>query len=1019
MQRHKKHVSEGFKASENVVHSLMDRVGGALILLRQQLLYANEPACKLTGYSLKELKGLSSWAELVLEKDQSTLTDFVEQCLQGGVENSVESKISITTANGGKRAVIAEAQAVELEDGAAVLVTLNDMTAYESLESRLRDSEDRFKKTFHLSPAIVCIGTPEEGRFIDINDTFLRTFGFTREEVIGHTSEELGIWPDTSMRDRILSKLKKQGQLRDLELPFKSKTGDIIYLLGSVDLININNEPCMLMVAQDISARKWEEEIRQAREHYLRSQQDALLALAAHESITQGDLGKTLKEITETAAKTLNVARVGIWFYEGDYQKTLSCRDQFTRHTGKHSSGDVLREAEWPEYFRLIQSDLVVSVDDVATDPLVTDAPEKLLASSDATGILAASIRLAGKTVGVLVHEQVGAQRKWLLEEQNFAASLADMVALSIDQQKRRATEIDLHREKELAQTTLEAIGDGVITTDIAGVIDYLNPVAEDLTGWSKDAAEGKTFSKLITLIDESSRKEISDPVERCVRKQHAIRLYNHVLLAHRDRRKEYSIEVTVSPIRNREGQLTGTVMVMHDVTELRGMARKLSYQATHDDLTDLVNRREFERQMNDSLSEAGQAGVTHAMCYMDLDRFKVVNDTCGHFAGDALLKQLGAELLPLIRDKDTFARLGGDEFGILFRECSLSEAERMADSIRRRIEKFRFEWDDKVFEIGVSMGLVAIDGSNDSIVELLSAADSACYVAKDRGRNRVHVYQPGDTTIAKRYGEMEWLQRISQAFEEERFQLFYQPIAPLSDEAKKMGGKCELLLRMMDQDGKLLAPKDFIAAAERYHLMPTLDRWVVRNAFLLINDDQVVKEVGATSFSINLSGQSLGDDRFLDYVIEQLDETGVDTSRVCFEITETAAIANLARAQLFITKLKERGCSFSLDDFGRGLSSFGYLKNFTVDYLKIDGIFVRDIAHDPIDYAMVEAINQVGHIVGIATIAESVENESTLNLLKAMGMDYVQGSQVAEPRPMPKLRYSRKSTPSRLEVSH
>ena len=571
----------------------------------------------------------------------------------------------------------------------------------------------------------------------------------------------------------------------------------------------------------------------------------------------------------------------------------------------------------------------------------------------------------------------------------------------SRDITERKQAEEALHREKELAQVTLESIGDGVVTTDVRGCIEYLNPVAEELSGWTLAEAYGRPFHEVLNLIDESGRAPVPSPIDTCLSQGRSTRPRGQPLLIRKGGRAEFSLEVTASPICNREGSVMGAVLIFHDVTELRGMARQLSYQATHDDLTGLINRREFEERLESALREAKQGGRTHVMCYLDLDQFKVVNDTCGHVAGDELLKQLGSELQELMRDDDTLARLGGDEFGILLQGQTLKDGQATIEAVHQCVNDFRFFWEDKVYEVGASIGVVSIDVNSGSVTDVLRAVDSACYVAKDQGRNRIHVFQADDIAIAQRHGEMQWLQRISKAFEEKRFMLYYQRIEPLSASAREAGSHCELLLRMVDEHGSPVLPRGFISAAERYQLMPTIDRWVIRAAIDALSRTEVCDLLDSTTCAINLSGQSLGDDSFLEFVTDQFRRTTVDPAQICFEITETAAIANIPRAMHFINELKRMGCRFSLDDFGRGLSSFAYLKSLPVDFLKIDGSFVRDLVHDPIDYAMVEAINQIGHVMGIYTIAESVESEAALKLVNDIGVDYVQGSRLARPAPI------------------
>ncbi len=428
-----------------------------------------------------------------------------------------------------------------------------------------------------------------------------------------------------------------------------------------------------------------------------------------------------------------------------------------------------------------------------------------------------------------------------------------------------------------------------------------------------------------------------------------------------------------------------------------------LSYQATHDTLTGLVNRHEFDVRLERAVLGAKEQDRVHALCYMDLDQFKIVNDTCGHSAGDELLRQIALLLHSHVRERDTLARLGGDEFGLLLENCALDKAQAISEAVRQSVQDYRFIWQDKSFVIGASFGLVAVTQDSDSAASLLSTADAACYAAKDKGRNRVHVHQPGDGELARRHGEMHWVSRITRALEEDRFRLYYQAIVPLG-QGGLPGTHFEVLLRMLDEERKeIIPPMAFIPAAERYNLMQGIDRWVIRNSFAM-HGRIFSRRKGGDTCTINLSGASLCDEHFLGFAREQLALFEVDPQTICFEVTETAAIVNLSSAVELMRELKKTGCRFSLDDFGSGLSSFTYLKNMPVDYLKIDGVFVKNMVHDSIDFAMVQAINDVGHVMGLKTIAEFVENETTLDKLGIVGVDYVQGHLLGQPRPITEL---------------
>ncbi|PWT73744.1 MAG: GGDEF domain-containing protein [Proteobacteria bacterium] len=553
-----------------------------------------------------------------------------------------------------------------------------------------------------------------------------------------------------------------------------------------------------------------------------------------------------------------------------------------------------------------------------------------------------------------------------------------------------------LRTEKELFRVTLASIGDAVITTDAMANVTYLNAVAEMLTGWDDSKARGHRLTEIFRIVDEVTREPCEDPVARCLSEADQTGPANRCVLISRDQR-ELNIDMSVASIQDSDSASIGVVLVFRDVTEERKLAQQLAHQATHDTLTGLVNRLEFERRLSHLLDSANPH-APHALLYLDLDQFKVVNDTCGHAAGDDLLRQISALLRTKLRARDTLARLGGDEFGVLLEHCSVVEAQRIANALRELLQGFRFGWSDRTFTIGVSIGLVPITQAGETLASVFSAADSSCYAAKEKGRNRVHVYEAGDAMLARRDGEMRWMPRIQQALADERFRLYYQPILPVGAGSSN-GSHGEILIRMLDESGRIVLPGAFLPAAERYGLMLALDRWVVKRTLEVLSANRTGD--GDVSFAINLSGQSLGAADFLDFVTEQLDATRVTPSKLCFEITETSAVSELAHALRLIDTLKGLGCRFALDDFGTGLSSFSYLKTLPVDYLKIDGGFVTGLVGDDIDQAMVEAVHHIGHMMRLKTIAEWVESRAILLKLKQIGVNYGQGYALGQPRPL------------------
>ncbi|TVP88955.1 MAG: ammonium transporter [Thioalkalivibrio sp.] len=555
-----------------------------------------------------------------------------------------------------------------------------------------------------------------------------------------------------------------------------------------------------------------------------------------------------------------------------------------------------------------------------------------------------------------------------------------------------------LQHQRDLAEITLASIGDGVITTNEAGVVQYLNPVAEQLTGWTLDEARGSGIGSVYLLQDELSGDPLDTPVRAVLKRGTESRRHEHGMLVRRDGKK-IPVQDTAAPIRDRSGHLIGAVLVFHDVSVTLSLTRELSHQASHDALTGVPNRREFERRLLELLTAPRDSDICHVLCYLDLDQFKVVNDTCGHIAGDELLRQVASLLKDRVRGSDVLARLGGDEFGIIYLHCPVEKAEEMAEALRTAIQEFRFSWEGKSFAIGVSIGLVPIEADETSLSTLLSAADTACYAAKESGRNRLHLYRKDDDQVLMQHGQMQWVTRLRTALDQDQLRLHIQPIVPLETSGAAIP-HYEILVRLND-DGRLVSPGAFIPAAERYGLMPLIDEWVFNNTMAWLGDMFHRHRRIDGVFCINLSGASLSDARFREYVFERLAQAPAISGAICMEVTESSAVANLSTVVEFIQKVKKFGCSFALDDFGSGLSSFAYLKALPVDYLKIDGGFVKDIERDEIDLAMVQSINNIGHTMGLKTIAEFVETEGILQRLIELDVDYVQGYHIGKPTPL------------------
>jgi diguanylate cyclase (GGDEF)-like protein/PAS domain S-box-containing protein len=561
--------------------------------------------------------------------------------------------------------------------------------------------------------------------------------------------------------------------------------------------------------------------------------------------------------------------------------------------------------------------------------------------------------------------------------------SLSRILGTLLDISDQVRIEDALHRAEVRAGITLAAIGDAVLTTDAAGCIEYLNPAAEALTGWSASTAQGRHLEEVVRLHDGAER--VPRPLQHCLTTGAVLRLEEAMQLQ-AGRATPSTVAATLAPIHDRAGARAGCVLVLRDVTEQRELAQRLAYQASHDALTGLVNRREFESRLAAALSDP----APHALMYLDLDHFKVVNDSCGHAAGDALLRQLGDLLRSAVPEGATVARLGGDEFGVLVPEAADPAA--VAETLRDAVARSRFHWEGRVFRLGVSIGRAPVTRGA-SVAELLAAADTACFAAKDAGRDRIHAGGPDDAESRRRRGELGWVARLQAALDADRLVLWRQEIRAFDGSASHH----ELLLRLLDEQGRLIPPDLFVPAAERHGLMGALDRWVVEHAFAWL---AAAPDAGV--HAINLSGQTLSDPGFLPWVEAAFQRHALAPARVCFEVTETAAIAQLAPALSLMQALRAQGCRFALDDFGAGMASFAYLRRLPVDLLKIDGSFVRRVHEDALDRELVRAANGLGHLLGMRTVAEYAEDATIIATLRELGVDYAQGYGIGHPAPLP-----------------
>lgn len=587
-----------------------------------------------------------------------------------------------------------------------------------------------------------------------------------------------------------------------------------------------------------------------------------------------------------------------------------------------------------------------------------------------------------------------------IAQEAAIKTKITEAVNLQLTKEieERKRIEKALFQEKELAQVTLQSIGDAVITTDAENRIKSLNPVAEKITNWRAENARGLPLCEVFKIVDETTGEPIEKIFDKSLGGERVINNTHHTILI-ANNGYEFAIDYCAAPIYSSDRSFVGNVLIFRDVTQSRRLSHQLTWEASHDPLTQLYNRSQFEQFLQAAVDSSITLFQEHTLCYLDLDRFKIVNDTCGHLAGDQLLCQVSALFQKELRKTDTLARLGGDEFGIILYQCPVEEAFKIANNLRSRIQEFRFVWQEKTFALGVSIGLVAINSNTQNFVKLLGAADAACYAAKNQGRNQVYIYQIDDSELAKQQGEMQWVSLIPKAIAENRFRLYCQKIMPI--QKKNTVQHWEILLRLEDDKGKIILPMAFIPAAERYNLMHLIDRWVISTLFAYLEKQNNNLAKYDSLYSINLSGASITAQSFISFVQEQFVKYNIPPARICFEITETVAITNLTKAAHFIQELKNIGCQFSLDDFGSGMSSFAYLKNLPVDYVKVDGVFIKEIVKDKVASAMVEAIVRLAGVMEIQTVAEFVENDEIISKIQKLGIDYAQGYGIAKPSPL------------------
>lgn len=838
--------------------------------------------------------------------------------------------------------------------------TLQEITQRREQQQALEAAQGRLQAMYETTPAMMH-SIDAQGRLLYVSDAWLACLGYRREEVIGRLSSDF-LTEESRQRaqEEVLPNFFAAGRCDEVPYQMVTRQGEVIDVLLSALLER--DEHCQplrsLSVSQDVTLRR-RAETALVREH-------------------------------ERLRNLIEGTNAGTW--EWNVQ-----------------TGEVIVNSRWAEIIGWTIEELGVITNQYRADIAHPDelAQTKQLLREHFAGrsdAYVSELRLRhrdGSWIwvedrGRLITRTTDGQPEWVFG-----------IHIDISERKRRDDAMqqlsaELAQQHELMRVTLQSIGDAVITTNADGFISWLNPVAERMTGWLSSESIGRPLLQVFKIINEETREPAPDPVAACLAEGKTVGLAPKTLLIARDG-TEYGIQDSAAPIRSPQGEMLGVVLVFHDVSEQRRLSGEMTYRATHDSLTGLVNRAEFESRLLRTLRHAQENDSYHALLYIDLDQFKLVNDACGHAIGDQLLQQVSKLLGDSVRTRDTLARLGGDEFAIILEHCTMEQASRVAQKICDRMNDFRFIHGERRFRIGTSIGLVPLDKRWANAAAIQQAADASCYAAKEAGRNRVHAWFETDATMRERNHEMQWTTRIQHALDHDGFELFAQRIHCLKDQA--LGIHAEVLLRLRNDDESLVQPGVFLPAAERFHLVSRIDRWVLKNAVLWLQD---LDEPGLIdSLSINLSGQSVGDRAFHAWALELFSAAGAAAcSRLCLEITETAAVTNLADAAIFIGQVRAAGVKVALDDFGAGASSFGYLKTLPVDYLKIDGQFIRNLLSNPLDEAAVRCFADVARLMGLKTVAEFVESPEVLLRLKEMGVDYAQGYLKHCPEPIDRLTH-------------
>jgi len=913
------------------------------------VLQLDERARVLLGLAAAGPHTMAQWLMQLHPDDQTPSHLALAEHLQGQ-RPAFEVAHRVLAADGSTRWLLAHGQCTAASGPAGarqMLGTLLDISARKQAELALAASEARAQALYQNAP-VMLHSVDAQGHLLAVSDHWLARLGYSRAEVLGRLITDF-FAAESGRRAwaQEIPALLASGQCTRVPYEMVCKSGEVIEVeLSAVLERDALGRPLhTTTVIEDVTARHRAE--------------------------------RALRDSEALLNRTGRVAAVGGWEIDLAGGGLLWSTQTYAMH-GQPAGSEPDLEAAMACYPPEARARLETALGHTLAGGPALD----MVLPFQAPGGPACWVHVVGQL-------------------ENRAAGGKRLVGAMQDVTVQRAAEQALAESHELMRVTLRSIGDAVITTDVQGRVQWFNPAAERMTGWLTQEARGKPLAQVFHIVDEDSRQTGPNPVTECLAQRRMVSLAQHTVLVSRDG-TERAIEDSAAPILNAEGELVGAVLVFHDVTEQRALSREMTRRARHDALTGLLNRGEFEHRLQRLLEKVADEGGQHGLMFIDLDQFKLVNDACGHSAGDRLLRQMAELLGDAVRTRDTVARLGGDEFAVLLEHCQAADAEQVGQKICDRLDEFRFLHDDRRFRLGASIGLVPVDGRWRDMASLMQAADLACLAAKEAGRNRVHVWFETDQALQRRGSESQWAARLQQALEKDQFLLYGQRIDALQATAAT-GLHCELLLRLSDGDGGVIAPGAFMPAAERFHLATQIDRWVLRHAIdWLQADPAALARIG--TLAINLSGQSVGDRAFHRFAVDLLTQAPAVQRKLCFEITETVAITRLADAATFIDQVRALGVRVALDDFGAGASSFGYLKSLPVDLLKIDGQFVRDMVTDPLDSAAVRCFCEVAAVMGLQTVAECVENAEVLAALRAAGVHLAQGYHLHRPEPLAQL---------------